>query len=269
MAEATFNATLEFPPAILTAASTVLSASNAPYGFGTYVISTSSTLDGSAIPTGAFDFNLASNWHSTGGVYNSTTGVYKGSASTTNSNGTVHAGEWLQIRVPSAISLEAFTITPRQDQNLFANRSPRNFILLGSNDGTSWQTLHWAVNVAFTSGSTRSFSSIFNRNTFTFFRLSVQRVGNVDSGTLQDSVQVASFELHGSSTGSDSSSFITSSVEYPGAIRIESFKYPGYYLRSLNNTVLFRKDFANDTSFKNDSAFYPNIGLGGNLVTIS
>ena len=265
---ATFNATLGFPPAVLTSTTTVFSAANASYGFGSYVISASSTLDGSTAPTSAFDFNLATNWHSTGGVYNSTTGVYKGAASTTNSNGTVHAGEWLQIRVPSAISLEAFTITPRQDQNLFLNRSPRNFVLLGSNDGTSWQTVYWAVNVAFTSAATRSFSSIFNRNTFSYFRLSVQRVGNVDSGTLQDSVQVASFELHVSSIGSDSSSFITSSVEYPGAVRIESFKYPGYYLRSLNNTVLFRKDFANDTSFKNDSAFYPSIGLGGNLVTI-
>ena len=76
-------------------------------------------------------------------------------------------------------------------------------------------------------------------------------------------------DLYGASSGSDSSAFLTSSIEYAGAVRIESFKYPGYILQSLNNTIQFRKDLANDGAFKNESAFYPTEGLGGRLVPIT
>lgn len=214
----------------------------------------------------AFDGNQATFWHSAT-TYTGATGFYGGSASTTNANGTVHPGEWLQIRLPSAITLDSFTIWPRQ---VFPDkRCPRNFILLGSNDGSTWQTVFWEVNATnYWNSDPRRYTNIWNRNAYSYFRLSVQRVGNYDSSSGQDSVQL-SMDLYGSSTGSDSSVFMTSSFEYPGAARFESFKYPGYYLRSQNNTLQFRKDLFNDTAFKNDSAFYPNFGIGGSTVPIS
>ena len=201
-------------------------------------------------------------------TYNGTTGVYTGAASTTNANGTVHPGEWIQIRLPSAISLEAFTIYHRLDATLFAKRSPRNFILFGSNDGTTWSLLYSEINSLAVWNTDRRFSSIWNRSAFSYFRLSIQRVGNFESSTDQNSIQI-SLDLFGSATGSDSLAFIASSVEYPGAVRMESFKYPGYYLRQLNSSVQFRKEFANDGGFKNDSSFYMTSGLGGNTMSLT
>ena len=265
----TFNASLEFPPAAMITSSTTFTASNAQYGFGTYIATASTFAASNAKPQHAFDFNKISFWHSYD-VYNSQSGWYQGSANTTNSNGTVHVGEWIQIQLPIAISLDSFAIYPRLDGNLYNRRSPRNFILFGSNQGLTWDTLHSSNNTFFLTGDPKRFTSIWNRTPFSYFRLSIQRTGTVDysANGYQESVQL-SMDLYGTSTGSDSSAFLTSSVEYPGAVRIESFKYPGYILQSLNNTVQFRKDLANDGAFKNESAFYPTEGLGGRLVPIT
>ena len=264
---ATFNAALEYPPVALTSSTTVISASNASYGLGNYLTNQSSVYPLSYAYF-AFDGNPSTFWHSAT-TFNHVTGLYAGSASTTNANGTVHPGEWLQIRLPSAITLDSFTIWPRQDAGMCTLRTPRNFILLGSNDGSSWQTVFWEVNATnYLNSDPRRYTNIWNRNSFSYFRMSIQRVGNYDSGSGQDSVQL-SLDLYGSSTGSESSVFMTTSFEYPGAVRFESFKYPGYYLRSQNNSLQFRKDLVNDIGFKNDSAFYLNDGLGGSLITLT
>ena len=71
---------------------------------------------------------------------------YIGAVSTTVS-GTNYLGEWIQLQTPNPISLFSFSIYPRQDNSLWTIRSPKNFVMAGSPDGSTWYLLHTATGV--------------------------------------------------------------------------------------------------------------------------
>lgn len=83
----------------------------------------------------AFDGDLSGvGWHSAGSNYTAT-GTYTGSASL----GGV-AGEWIALQLPGQMKLEGghITIAPRAG---YLPRTPRDFSILASNDGSTWTTL--------------------------------------------------------------------------------------------------------------------------------
>ena len=86
----------------------------------------------------AFNANLGEFWASAPqySPIAPSNGNYIGNYSTTLVNGTTLRGEWLQIDLPEVILLQAYSLQGRQDSNLFASRMPRDFVLLGSIDGT-------------------------------------------------------------------------------------------------------------------------------------
>ena len=76
---------------------------------------------------------------SAGGTYNNTTGVHTGAGQTTNVDGsTTLDGEWGQVDIGVSTFVKELSLTAN---NTYNDRSPREFKLLGSTDGTNWKTL--------------------------------------------------------------------------------------------------------------------------------
>ena len=76
---------------------------------------------------------------SAGGTYNNTTGVHTGAGQTTNVDGsTTLDGEWGQVDIGVSTFVKELSLTANNSYN---DRSPREFKLLGSTDGTNWKTL--------------------------------------------------------------------------------------------------------------------------------
>jgi hypothetical protein len=119
---------------------------------------------------------------SAGTVSGNIMGVY-----TTTVNNTVYKGEWLQLQVPNAISINSFIIQPQQTSTFYL-RTPTKFVLAGSVNGTTWQALHIQGNTInnYTADVSWSNSSIVqkficNQNNFglfNYFRLIIQAINS-------------------------------------------------------------------------------------------
>jgi hypothetical protein len=184
---------------------------------GTYAVSASSSHP--SFPGRlAFDNVLSSSsmWHSSDSssnfTYNQTTGLYSGITNTIAKN-INYSGEWLQIKLPKAINVGSFTITPRQESPIWTTRSPRSFVLLGSNDGSNWNLVDEETNVNDWTQATKTFVVNGTGNMYyDHFRIVVRRVGNSDSGSAQVSVQISELKFIESSVpiapGDDTYTFV-------------------------------------------------------------
>lgn len=230
------NTLLEFPPTELTANSTNIT--SASYANGTYIASASST-NGAFSPYLAFEstttFQSADSfWSSTDPLYNATTGNYSGSVGTLAVNGTRYSGEWLQVQFPTAIKLSSFNIFPRQDSSNWTVNSPRDFVLLGSNNGSTWNLIYSTTTVNTWTTSSKTFS-VSTSNSFRFFRLVTSRVGN-DAGTTKTSVNISRLRFYGEpankiagTTLTGLSTFSPSSIVQNGLIAYFDPANPGSY----------------------------------------
>ena len=173
------------------------SISNQPYGNGQWTISASTAYNNGT--TMEFDGwrafnNLTDSWASGETYLGGSSGTYgpSGTASSTLANGTTARGEWIQIRLPEAIVLESYSLqgTPI----FFATRMPRDFVLLGSNTGTSWNVVDTRTGTTFTT-ATRSFSTPV-APAYSLYRLSVQSISNPGATTVSSEVvQIMTFFL--------------------------------------------------------------------------
>lgn len=166
---------------------------------GNYTASASSYYDNNNLPCYAFGNNIwnVSNygmWHSATNSY--TNGAYTGGYTTTVS-GTSYSGEWLQLQAPNALQLASFGIYPRQDSSLFQRRSPRNFVIAGSNNASTWDLLHTATGISDWTAAEKYFvcngSNVANK--YSYFRLIVMAVGNPNPGT-GDFVNIVNLNLY-------------------------------------------------------------------------
>lgn len=205
----------EFPPLELTSDTTKIG--NSTYAAGTYAASASSVNSPFsaylAFETKTLYDNAPSFWHSADSgstIYNATTGQYASTVTTIAQNGVSYQGEWLQIQLPSSIALTSFEILPRPfvgSTRLCAQRSPRNFALLGSNDGLSWTLVYTGTNVNNWTEASKTFSVTSSASAFTHFRLVVSAVGNDDVGSNQTSVQISRLRLFGVPKDADALAF--------------------------------------------------------------
>ena len=133
-----------YPPGTLTGTSTTLS--NLSYGNGTYVATSSSSWTGESAYNG-FHFESGGGndlWVTGSSSYNTTSPyAYTGSYSTTIS-GTAYLGEWLQIQLPASVTILQYTLLP---QPSLLNRSPLNFVIGGSTNGTTWTLVDTRINI--------------------------------------------------------------------------------------------------------------------------
>jgi len=131
-------------------------------------------------------------WHCAWSLYSGT--VYTGGVSTTVS-GTSYSGEWLQLQTPKPVQLSSFSICPRPDASLYLIRCPSNFVIAGSNDGSTWYLLHKATGVKDWSSADKYF--ICNgpnvANKYNYFRLITM---TLNGGSGNNAVNIQNLNLY-------------------------------------------------------------------------
>jgi len=180
-----------FPPAAMTSNGPQNITGYAAGGSGNYTVSESSV--GYGAP-GYLAFNSVVDgsdfWHS------SDAGTYSNSDATASATTPGFAnGSWLQIQFPSAVTLYTYSIVTRSGYN---NRTPYNFYVVGSNNGTVWTLVDTQTAVTGWSPPTAKTFTIASPilTSFTYFRLVTTRL----NGTNEPSVQIANWSLNGSLT---------------------------------------------------------------------
>jgi hypothetical protein len=141
----------------------------------TFTVLTSNTTSNSYSP---FDNNKNSFWEIGGSTYYTYPGGIATGVTSTTISGSAYTGEYLQIRVPTAVQIASFTLCGRQDQSLYLYRTPTTFKIAGSNDGTTWTLIHTATSLIFGSSPQTYTVNAGNTNTYTYFRIVVNAVGN-------------------------------------------------------------------------------------------
>lgn len=212
------NSTINsYPPLALTANTTNLT--TAAYSNGSYTASASTSAES---PFKAFDKSSATYWATTD-QYNSTTGEYTGAQTTTISS-VSYSGEWIQIQLPQLLKLTSFTISPRTDSSLGTKRSPRSFVLGGSNNGSTWTLLEEETNINdWDSTNSKSFSISANAASYLYYRLVVRRVGNFNSDSNQGSCNISEIILSGYRILLETEA--TSETQLPNSILLDATTY--------------------------------------------
>ena len=148
----------------------------------------------------AFDGDRAGRnyWSSTAATYFATSGNYAGSVSTT-AGSTGYAGEWLQLQLPSAITLNNFVIFPRGDASsgatYVATKTPTSFVVLGSNNGSTWTLVHQESGITISKG-VQQYTVTTSPSAYSYYRLVAQVVGNSGVSANRESAQIGEWELN-------------------------------------------------------------------------
>jgi hypothetical protein len=171
----------EFPPKPLAANNTHIE------GHGVFRASASTNLGGNP-PWKAFDKDLGTpvdnwlndGWNSSYGtttVYN-TSGTYLGSK---NLGG--YTGEWIAIEMPYKTNLTKMQIYPRANT---LGRSPKDGVLLGSNDGVTWNVVHQFTGKTYKAYEYTDFiiSYVGNYSYYGLVMTAGGTVGNTDSAAI-------------------------------------------------------------------------------------
>ena len=190
----------KFPPGAMTAPSTTFTGTSILDGV--YTATQSSPGEGGGV-VAYYAFDNNPNSHA-GEIttYNYTTGIYTGSKSTavknlvTNVN-TSYSGEWFQIGLPNAVSLNSFGLMGRQDVNLVLERTPTTFYIAGSNDNSTWDLLHSTSGVTHSLGVMQYFTcNAGNTNKYSYFRLIANKLGNAGATIRRDNVAIGTWDLY-------------------------------------------------------------------------
>jgi hypothetical protein len=180
---------------VMTADTTTISGITGSYNFmnGIYIASTSSYSEG-GIPYKLFDGTDKSIWHcaymnatsSLGYGQNPYSTTYQGGGTglywSTVVSGSAVNGEWVQIKFPYAFLLSSYKIYTRVDSGVVQLWSWKDFVLAGSNNGTTWYLVdsRTYTTTAPTSGDTLTVTSpSVNYSYYRFIITSVMTQTNV------------------------------------------------------------------------------------------
>jgi hypothetical protein len=142
-------------------------------GSGTYRALSSSVASSGTPPWEAFDNSLTTWWASNNTDYSvGTPGTYTG-ALTTTVGGVSKPGEWLQIQIPSAVILGSYSMYARSG---FQYRMPYEFIIAGSNDGTTWVQVDSQTGIGTWTGQTPISFTTSSTTPYTYFRIIVFKI---------------------------------------------------------------------------------------------
>jgi hypothetical protein len=144
----------------------------------------------------AFDEETGTEWLNLAGRYDAN-GDHTG-GETTQENSNIWTGDWLQIQTPNKIRLTSTKIA-RQSNAYGEYRSPRQGVILGSNNGTTWNYIH---NWSGLEASDWPGGGVYREFTFTtpsdayykYYRLIVEKnqVGNYNNH-----ISIGSWQLYG------------------------------------------------------------------------
>lgn len=162
----------EYPPVALTSGTTAISGQS--YGNGTYVASGSSYYLNNSLYLyfRAFDKDNGANfWHGNFGSY-SASAPYAWTGGTSVTTTGVGNGEYVQLKLPSAVTVTSYQISTRSDFNLGYTYAPTAFALAGSNDGTTWTVVDSESGISWTVNSSRAFT-VSTPSAYSYYRLVV------------------------------------------------------------------------------------------------
>ena len=117
-------------------------------------------------------------WLGAGQDYNaSPNGGYTGSVSTTYDGNKTASGEWIQLQVPTSITIDSIKIAPITNNSLYC---AGDGIILGSTNGSTWTKIYSFTGQTYTDGqyTTISFS---NSVAYSYFRIVVERTSSNSS----------------------------------------------------------------------------------------
>lgn len=218
---------LEYPPdnritgnITQTTGTIIVQVSGADYGNGIYTFAASSVYNSGVYfpPSYLFEsitqfFSTDSFW-ATDNLYNNATGVYTGTVTTIAQNGTSYQGEWVQIGLSQSIVLSSYIILPRQHNSLWPQRSPNTFVILGSNDGLTWNLVDMETSIGNWTSSAKTFT-VNSSVAYRLYRMIISVAGNTNQTSNRTGVNISRWRLYGSATSTSSSSSV--SLVYPPA----------------------------------------------------
>ena len=155
-----------WPPAAMTGYDTVING-------GVYKARASTEYPGQP-PWYAFEKG-GSQWSTNGSLYSASTFLYTGTSTTTDVNGTVYPGEWLQIQIPSPVTVSSYSITPTGSGGV-AISSPVNFVVLGSRDGVNWFSVNSQAGITSWSSSTPQTFTVASGQAYTYYRIVINKL---------------------------------------------------------------------------------------------
>jgi hypothetical protein len=185
----------------------LMNSSNIVNGFMTGASSVYQNNNDIAGAWAAFDQNPNTYWHSgvdSNNLYNASTGLYKGTNSipinTVNSGILTIKGEFLQVDMPGVntnsvqnMTVTKYSIAPRADNNLFLQRSPNTWYLLGYKD--TWYEVDRQVGQNFSSITPKMYD-VANPGSYGAYIIIVEKVGNDDQTSIRDCLQIAELNLY-------------------------------------------------------------------------
>lgn len=204
LSTSTFTPYGSYPPAALTGnlysststpTSNISSVSGQSYGNGNYTTTSSSSYNTGAYPYYLFD-KTTTGWACSGPPpYNSITGLYTSTYSTTVSGSAV-LGEWIDILLPNSIILTSYTIIARTDATGYV-QSPYTWIIAGTNNaGSTWTQVDSQTNIIFTSGQINQFITT-NTISYNEYRIIIKSI-QPNSGGVGGYINFAEWVLNSS-----------------------------------------------------------------------
>ena len=174
------------------------------YGNGSYIVS-SSTANSATYPISrSFDKVNPSgeNYWASANTYNTTTGLYTGSVSTSyigyDLSSSNYLGEWVQFQLPYSIIPSSYLLINQVNSTIgVSSRGPKNFILLGSTNGINWNLLDSEVNIFQwgTTGIPKIFTISNNITAYSYYRLCIN--ANQGNNASANIVAISEWEIFG------------------------------------------------------------------------
>jgi hypothetical protein len=122
----------------------------------------------------AFDKNPSNQWSSGQPLYSTSAPyAYTGTVTTADVNGTVYPGEWLQIQLPSSVTLSSYSIYGVNG----TNQMPGKWVVLGSRDGVNWFLVD-SQKTAILYTATTGFSSfsVISTQGYSYYRVVINQI---------------------------------------------------------------------------------------------
>jgi hypothetical protein len=142
----------------------------------------------------------------TASTYSTSTGLHNNSVSTTDVDGLVQYGEWIQIKLPNQISLHSMKWYPRKYyasgdlESWPLQRVPKSGVIMGSNDGTNWYTLNSFSDISYTLAAYEEGKEVKVNNSkpFLYYRLVIT---SLNAGTGSNRAGLVELQLFESTLG--------------------------------------------------------------------
>jgi hypothetical protein len=144
-----------------------------------------------------FDKNDSTYYIGTSASYNTNTGAYLGSNSTTISTVSV-LGEWVQLQSPVSFILRNYTITSRPN---LTSQAPTTFWIAGSNDGTTWSNVHYQAGITLPPvvGLNITVPQTSNSLPYRYYRLVASVLGNSTDTNFRNVIAFVTWDINGDS----------------------------------------------------------------------